>query len=164
MDAIRMLRDDHRTIERLFKKFEKSESVDRELLEEIRRLLQQHTAIENEVFYPTVLERTEGERAAVLESFEEHHVADALLAELADTSVSDEQVRAKTTVLIELVRHHVEEEEQEMFPDVRNQLGRKALQEVGQRMQELKDRGVSRSDALEAEQRAVVGAKRRHEA
>jgi hemerythrin-like domain-containing protein len=155
MDAITMLRDDHRTIERLFKKFEKSSSVDRDLLGEICRLLQQHTTIENEVFYPTVLEETQGERATVLESFEEHHVADTLVAELADTSLSEEHVRAKATVLIELVRHHVEEEEQDMFPDVRDQLGRKTLREVGQRMQEMKDQGITGSDALEAEQRAV---------
>lgn len=155
MDAITMLRDDHRAVERLFKKFEKSESVDRELLGEICHLLQQHTTIENDVFYPTVLEQTEGERSIVLESYEEHHVADTLIEELADASLREEQVRAKVTVLIELVRHHVEEEENDMFPDVRSQLGRKALQDIGQRMHELRNRGINGSDASAAEERVI---------
>ena len=67
----------------------------------------------------------------VLESYEEHHVADLLVMELVTMKPKDERFDAKTTVLIENVRHHIEEEEQEWFPKVREGLGRKALQELG---------------------------------
>jgi hemerythrin-like domain-containing protein len=74
----------------------------------------------------------------VLESYEEHHVADVLCMELAAMSADDERFDAKTTVLIENVTHHIEEEEREWFPKVREGLGRKQLQELGEKMLELK--------------------------
>jgi iron-sulfur cluster repair protein YtfE (RIC family) len=70
----------------------------------------------------------------ILESYEEHHVADVLVMELAGMDASDERFTAKTTVLIENVTHHMEEEEQDWFPKVRDGLGRKALQEIGAEM------------------------------
>lgn len=77
----------------------------------------------------------------VLESYEEHHVADVLVAELAGMKPEDERFTAKATVLIENVRHHMEEEERDWFPKVREGLGRKVLQELG-------------ADLLEAKQKA----------
>jgi len=70
----------------------------------------------------------------VLESYEEHHVADVLVVELSAMKPEDERFTAKTTVLIENVRHHMDEEEDEWFPQVREALGRKALQELGAEM------------------------------
>jgi hemerythrin-like domain-containing protein len=67
----------------------------------------------------------------VLESYEEHHVADVLVVELSMLKPGDERFVAKTTVLIENVEHHIDEEEQEWFPKVRAGLGRKQLQELG---------------------------------
>jgi len=72
----------------------------------------------------------------VLESYEEHHVADVLCMELAGMPAGAERFDAKTTVLIENVTHHIEEEEDEWFPKVRDGLGRKKLQEIGQQMEE----------------------------
>jgi iron-sulfur cluster repair protein YtfE (RIC family) len=74
----------------------------------------------------------------MFESYEEHHVADVLCMELAATSPDDERFDAKTTVLIENVSHHMDEEEQDWFPKVRAGLGRKQLQEIGERMLALK--------------------------
>ena len=74
----------------------------------------------------------------VLESYEEHHVADVLVMELAGMTADDERFTAKTTVLIENVTHHIEEEESEWFPKVREALGRKQLAEIGAEMLELK--------------------------
>ena len=74
----------------------------------------------------------------VLESYEEHHVADLLVAELAAMTPDAEHFDAKTTVLIENVSHHMDEEEQDWFPKVREGLGRKQLQDLGARMTELK--------------------------
>ena len=74
----------------------------------------------------------------VLESYEEHHVADVLCMELKMMSPDDERFDAKTSVLIENVSHHIEEEESEWFPRMREALGRKELQELGQQVIELK--------------------------
>ena len=82
-------------------------------------LLTVHTYIENEVMYPRVRALLPDLEDDVLESYEEHHVADVLVFELYAMKPSDERFTAKTTVLIENVRHHMEEEEQDWFPKVR---------------------------------------------
>ena len=74
----------------------------------------------------------------ILESYEEHHVADLLVMELFAMSAEHKRFTAKMTVLIENVKHHMEEEEQDWFPKVRDGLGRKKLGELGDRMVEMK--------------------------
>src|SRR6185312_6950900 len=93
-----------------------------------------HTYLENEVMYPEVRKLLPDLEDDVLESYEEHHVADVLCLELYVMDPGDEHFDAKTTVLIENVTHHIEEEEQEWFPKVREGLGRKQLQEMGAAM------------------------------
>ncbi|WP_308438439.1 hemerythrin domain-containing protein [Kitasatospora indigofera] len=97
-----------------------------------------HTYIENEVMYPAVRERVPDLENDILESYEEHHVADLLCAELDVMTPDDERFDAKTTVLIEAVGHHIQEEEDDWFPKVRDALGRKELQEIGARMLEVR--------------------------
>jgi hypothetical protein len=70
----------------------------------------------------------------VLESLEEHHIVKWVLSELDGMSASHERFDAKVTVLMENVRHHVEEEEQDFFPKVRDELGRKGLADLGDAM------------------------------
>lgn len=131
MDAVTMLRGEHREVEKLFKKLEKGDlSVVPTICEE----LTQHTRKEEEVFYPAVREQVEDETDDVLESLEEHHVVKTLIRELGEMSEDDERYEAKATVLMEMVRHHVEEEEQDMFPAVREAMGRKELQALADRM------------------------------
>jgi hemerythrin-like domain-containing protein len=90
-----------------------------------------------------------------LESYEEHHVADVLCLELAAMSPDDERFDAKTTVLIESVTHHIDEEEQEWFPKVRQGLGRKQLQEIGARMIELRKKAPRRPTQPSAMKKAL---------
>jgi hemerythrin-like domain-containing protein len=119
-----------------------------------------HTYLENEVMYPEVRRRLPELEADILESYEEHHVADLLVAELADLGPLDERFDAKTIVLIETVLHHIEEEEGAWFPQVREGLGRKALQDIGARMQEAREdapRRPSRPSALKKTMDAVIG-------
>ena len=140
VDAITLLKNDHKTVERLFKRFEKAEE-DREkqqIVDEIIRELSIHAAIEEQVFYPAIREVMPDEEDTVLEALEEHHVAKWILSELYDMSPTAERFDAKVTVLIESVRHHVEEEEGELFPDVREKLGRKQLGEVGAALEKAK--------------------------
>ena len=137
-DAIVHLKDDHKEIRRLFDQFEKAgdsaEKTKGRLVDQIIELLTVHTYIENEVMYPRVRELLPELEDDVLESYEEHHVADVLVMELVGMKPDAERFDAKTTVLIENVRHHIEEEEQDWFPKVRDGLGRKILQDIGAEM------------------------------
>ena len=147
-DAIVLLKDDHQQIRKVFKDFEaagdNAEKRKGQLVDKMIELLTQHTYIENEVMYPRVRELLPELEDDVLESYEEHHVADVLVMELSSMKPSDERFDAKTTVLIENVTHHMDEEEQDWFPKVREGLGRKALQEIGEAMIEAKKKAPKR--------------------
>ncbi|WP_229401484.1 hemerythrin domain-containing protein [Micromonospora okii] len=137
-DAIVLLKEDHKEMRRLFRAFQAAEdgpaSERRKIVGQILEALTVHTYLENEVMYPEVRKLLPDLEDDILESYEEHHVADLLCAELVAMDAEDAHFNAKTTVLIENVEHHVEEEEQEWFPKVREALGRKQLQEIGERM------------------------------
>ena len=140
MDAITLLKNDHKTVEKLFKTFEKAgedaSAAKRKVVDEIIVELSVHAAIEEQVFYPAIRDAVADVEDTVLEALEEHHVVKWTLNELVDLSPDHERFDAKVTVLIESVRHHVEEEEGELFPEVRKVLGRKALGEIGDAMEE----------------------------
>ena len=122
-------------IRKVFKDFENAgdRAVVRkgQLVDRMIELLTVHTYIENEVMYPRVRELLPHLEDDVLESYEEHHVADVLVSELAAMKADDERFTAKATVLIENVRHHMEEEEQDWFPKVREGAGAQAAAGVG---------------------------------
>jgi hemerythrin-like domain-containing protein len=147
-DAIVMLKEDHQEIRRVFSDFEKAGEnalvTKGKLVDKMIELLTVHTYVENEVMYPRVRELLPEVEDDVLESYEEHHVADVLVVELAAMKPGDERFDAKTTVLIENVRHHMDEEEQEWFPQVREGLGRKVLQELGEEMLEARKKAPRR--------------------
>ena len=141
-DALVMLKEDHKEIRRLFREFQKAgggaAARKGTIVDKILEALTVHTYLENECLYPETRKLLPDLEDDVLESYEEHHVADILCMELAAMSPDDERFDAKTTVLIENVTHHIEEEEQEWFPKVREGLGRKQLQEMGARMAEMR--------------------------
>ena len=136
MDAITLLKDDHNTVEQLFKRFEQSGTrahvQKRQIVDRIIEELSVHAAIEEQVFYPFARKVIPDTETIALESLEQHHVVKWLLSELADMDPSHERFDAKVTVLIENVRHHVEEEESEFFPVVRAQAGRNDLVALGE--------------------------------
>ncbi len=142
MDAIVLLKNDHKTVEKLFKQFEKAgdDAYDakRKLVQQMIEELSVHAYIEEQIFYPDARQEVPETEDHVLESLEEHHIVKWVLSELQDMDPHDERYDAKVTVLTENVRHHVEEEEQEWFPEVRKALGRKRLQEIGDRLDEAK--------------------------
>jgi hemerythrin superfamily protein len=142
MDAITLLKDDHRTVEQLFKRFEKAGEQahvqKRQIVDRIIEELSVHAAVEEQVFYPVARATVPETEDMALESLEEHHVVKWLLSELADMDPAHERFDAKVTVLIENVRHHVEEEERDFFPKVRDQLGRNDLADLGEAMADAK--------------------------
>ncbi len=148
MDAITLLKNDHKTVEKLFKQFEKSGAgafvAKRDLVDRMIKELSVHAVIEEQVFYPAIREQVSDANDMVLEALEEHHVAKQTLAELERMAPDHERFTAKVTVLIEAIRHHVEEEEGELFPEVRKAMGRKRLGEIGDQMEALKPNAPTR--------------------
>ena len=90
-----------------------------------------HAYIENGGMYPQVRDHVPDLEDDILESYEEHHVADVLVTGLAALTLDDERFDANATVLIENVEHHIEEDEQDWFRKVREQLGCNKLREIG---------------------------------
>jgi hemerythrin superfamily protein len=162
-DAIVLLKADHKEIRKTFREFQaagqNATKAKGDLVAKMIELLTVHTYVENEVLYPEVRRLLPDLEDDVLESYEEHHVADVLCMELFALSPDAERFDAKTTVLIENVTHHIEEEEQEWFPKVRDGLGRKQLSQLGERLLEAKataPRSPAQPSALKKVVDAVV--------
>jgi hemerythrin superfamily protein len=162
-DAIVLLKADHKQVRRLFREFEaageKATKKKAKVVGQIIKMLTIHTYVENEVMYPEVLALLPELKDDVLESYEEHHIADVLCLELSAMASNDERFTAKTMVLIETVTHHIEEEEQEWFPKVRTGLSPKQLQELGVRLEEARKkapRKPSQPSALKKTVDAVI--------
>ncbi len=140
MKATDLLKKQHKNVKALFKKVENTEGgrQRRQLMDEIANELKIHTKIEEEIFYPAVRELgTSKAEEMIDEAFEEHHVVDLVLAELPQVDPEDERFDAKMTVLSELIEHHVEEEEGELFPMAEKKLGKDRLQMLGEQMQSM---------------------------
>ena len=148
MKATDLLRKQHRMVEKLFKQAENTEDPRRrrQVMNEIVEALKLHTRIEEEVFYPAVREvGTSKAEEMIDEAFEEHHVVDLVLAELPQVDPEDERFEAKMTVLSELIEHHVEEEEKEMFSLAEKKLGAARIKELGQQMEQMAGAGQRRA-------------------
>ncbi len=143
MDAIALLRNDHRAVERLFKEFEKAgpkaHKTRRHVADRIVKELSVHAVIEEQVFYPAVREAVPNADDDVLEGLEEHHIVKWTLSEVDGMDPEHERFVPKMTVLIESVRHHVEEEEGELFPTVREAMSRTRLAELGDLLAKAKE-------------------------
>ena len=136
MDAISLLIDQHEEVSKLFKKFEKlgdaAVSERRELFVMIADRLSAHATIEEQYFYPAA--KSEKTQAKLVESVEEHLVVKRLIADLLDMEPSDENFVAKMKVLRENVDHHVEEEQDILFPQTRKLLDEDQLLALGVQM------------------------------
>ena len=158
-DAIVLLKQDHKEIKKVFREFqnagENATQRKGDLVARMIELLTVHTYIENEVMYPEVRRLLPDLEDDVLESYEEHHVADVLCMELAAMDATDERFDAKTTVLIENVEHHMAEEEQDWFPKVRQGLGRKQLQELGEELISARKKAPRRPEQPSAMKKAI---------
>ena len=142
MVAITLLKNDHKTVEALFKKFEKlgdgGEKQKKQIVAQIIKELSVHAAIEEQVFYPAVRKAVKQAEDDILEALEEHHIVKWTLSELDGLSPREERFDAKVTVLIESVRHHVKEEEQDLFPKVTKKIDKRGLETLGKAMETAK--------------------------
>jgi hemerythrin superfamily protein len=138
-DAVELIKADHRKVERLFREFEeagdRAYKTKQQLVEQISRELEVHTTIEEETYYPAVEAKAKKDGKEMIgEAVEEHHLVKVILGELAGLSPEDDTFDAKVKVLMENVRHHVEEEESEMLPQSEEILGKDELARLGAEM------------------------------
>jgi hemerythrin-like domain-containing protein len=136
-DAIKLLKTDHENVRALLGQFENATGARREKLRgKIETELKVHTQIEEEIFYPAYRDaaRKKEDKKLYFEALEEHHVVDLVLPEMND-GASPEELKAKAKVLKELVEHHADEEEKEMFPRARKVLDKEELRALGEQMQ-----------------------------
>ena len=144
MNATDLLKKQHREVKALFAEAKKVKPAERRrVLDEITEKLQAHMTIEEDIFYPAVREiGTKKTEEIVPEAYEEHHVVKLVLDELPDVDLDAEGFEAKVTVLDELIEHHVEEEEHEMFK-IAEKLGADRLGELGAEMASASDGDTS---------------------
>jgi hemerythrin superfamily protein len=140
MDALALLTADHNRVRGLFARFQEAqEAEDTEamtaLCQEIFSELEVHTTIEEEIFYPSVRRESEDLKEVVDEGVQEHHVVDVLMSEIRQLEPGGDAWVAKMTVLIENVEHHAEEEESEMFPQVRSKMGAEFLNTTAEELE-----------------------------
>lgn len=142
MDAISLLRADHRKVDALFERFERTTDravkLRREIVDEIIEELAKHAMVEEQFLYPALRERVPDEEDMVLQALEEHHVAKWLLLELHKLDAGAERFAAKVTVLTENIRHHVKEEERELFKLMKAAFTREELEDLGAMMEDAK--------------------------
>jgi hemerythrin superfamily protein len=160
-NAITLLKNDHKQLKDLFDSFEKAKSDQQKekFAQEALQLLRVHAAIEEELFYPKARQEIgqEEETEELLnEAEEEHRVAKTLVEDLSKSSMSsDEHFEAKFMVLAENVRHHIKEEEGEMFPEIKD--SDLDLEEIGQELETRRQELLANEQELKkAEESAEV--------
>jgi hemerythrin superfamily protein len=140
-DAISLLKADHEKVRGLLSQLEKSTEKGakkrEELLSKIAEEVTIHTTIEEEIFYPSFRDAVakKEDRKLYQEAIEEHHVVDLVMPEIEETDPASEVFSAKAKVLKEIIEHHAEEEEKEMFPRARKVMDAAELRELGQKME-----------------------------
>jgi hemerythrin superfamily protein len=139
-DALTLLKQDHRTVEELFDRFEhlherRLEDGKKGLIEEITKELSIHSAIEEQVFYPAVQRALPKGDELADELRHEHQQVKELLAELEKMDPSSPQYDGRVHALIANVKHHVEEEEGEVFPKIGERLDQDTLSRLGEAME-----------------------------
>lgn len=142
--ATRLLREDHDRVRELFRQYpsngEDGTKRKREIVGELVRELTIHARIEEEIFYPALLDRREKKPEKIVrESFEEHKIVETLLKEISRIGPADKQFDAKVTVLKESVEHHAKEEEDELFPEAERLFSSAELEQMGAQMEDRKE-------------------------
>jgi len=162
MDAFNLLKADHRKVEELFSQLESaSGQAKMRVFEQIKMELELHTHIEEKIFYPA-LEKPKQTHELTLEAYEEHDVVKKLLQQMSKAKSATEEWEAQATVLQENVEHHVEEEENELFPKAEAALSEEQIEALGEQMEaekERKQRGASKSSSKKSANKSASKSK-----
>ena len=145
MDAFNLLKADHKKVAQLFDELESANGKAKlEVFEQIKTELELHTHIEEKIFYPA-LEKPRDTHDLTLEAYEEHDVVKKLLQQLSKARTANDEWEAQAKVLRENVEHHVEEEENELFPKAESALGEEKIEALGEEMAAEKERKQGRT-------------------
>jgi hemerythrin-like domain-containing protein len=143
MDALKLMKTEHDMFKDLLTKLdettERAVKTRQETFARLKAELVSHEEMEEQIFYPALQEARKKAKDIVLEGYEEHHVADLIVAELSSLPVDEEQWSAKLSVLKESIEHHIEEEEGEMFEHARKAFDAKELDALGEQMKQVKE-------------------------
>ena len=162
MDAFQLLKADHQKVAQLFDQLESADGKAKlQVFEQIRTELEIHTLIEETYFYPA-LEKPKQTHDLTLEAYEEHDVVKNLLRELSGSRNPTDEWEAQAKVLRENVEHHVEEEENELFPQAEEVLTQDDIEELGDRMAAEKERkqGQKARGGSKAAKKAAKGSRK----
>ena len=165
-DAIALLKQDHRTVSALFEEFEKADDEEQSAIaQRVCQLLTVHATIEEELLYPAAKQAFEDEEDddLVNEAEVEHGTAKELIAKIEGMTSDDEHFKATVTVLGEYIKHHVKEEENELFPQLRKT--ELDLKDLGARLADRKfalmeQMGIEEQEAPQRKRTAARGASR----
>lgn len=137
MNAIELLKADHKVVDGLFQEVKATEESEHAaLFEQIKHELEVHTHIEETIFYPKLIEEGDEELQDITkEGIEEHHQAKVFLREISALADESEKFEPKLKVLMEDIEHHVMEEEGEMFKMVEEQFDEETLNDLGEQME-----------------------------
>ncbi len=143
-NAIELLKEDHKKVKKLLTELTetttRAEKTRQQLLQKIEHELQVHTRLEEEIFYPAFKQAGGSEFAqAYFEALEEHRaVEDLVLPDLKNTDPTSEKFSGRAKVLKELVEHHAEEEESDMFKQAKKAMSTEELEQLGDQMKRRK--------------------------
>lgn len=151
MKATDLLKEDHARVEKLFKRVESTTPSEHPaIFKQIKAELDVHAHIEEVVLYPVLLKKGKKDLKEITrEGIEEHGQAKLFLADLAGMTARNKNYEAKLSVLMEDIRHHVKEEEKEMFPMVEDQFSTTALEKMGAALEEEKARFIPKMTPAE---------------
>jgi hemerythrin superfamily protein len=129
--VVTLLKEDHQKLEQVFKDIESGDGDIQELLQQVAELLVPHSKAEEEVVYPAIKDLVPSETGEVNHSLEEHHQAEEVLKRLMGMDPDEAMASDELMQLISDVRHHIEEEEQEVLPALTEAASNKQLGEIG---------------------------------
>jgi hemerythrin superfamily protein len=156
--AIELLREDHQKVQALFEEFEGADNRSRQrIADQALTELEIHAKLEEGLVYPAIREALD-EEDMMDEALEEHHVAELLIKELRKMQPKDERYRAKFTVLAEMVKHHIEEEESDMLPQAEET--DIDMEELGQEAMALKEKLLSKMQSGSSSKKKTSSASR----
>lgn len=145
-DVIKLLKQDHREVKKMLDELEdtteRATTKRKDVFARVQSELRLHELVEEEIVYPAFREKSKL-KDIVLEGYEEHHVVDLIMNEVAGEPVTDETWGAKLKVMKENVEHHIEEEEGKMFPQARKLFSEEELEDLGRRITARKEQEKS---------------------
>jgi hemerythrin-like domain-containing protein len=151
MNLLSTLKKEHREVKRLFKLIEETpgKKARQRIFMNLKNSLDAHMIAEEDVFYSR-LKNNKNSKVEILEAFEEHHMAKIISDEIANLSLDDEAWMAKVAVFREMIEHHVEEEESEIFKQARRRFDEKELEGLNLEFESRRDEFLDGKTSLKA--------------